>query len=601
MKAAFFVVVAFFLAVDAHGDHGGDEGGSYSASGPVKIGTDANFVELVKATEISIVEFYAPWCGYCKKLTPQYIAAAEQLAASEYASRAALIAVDATVHEKLAAEYEIQGFPTLIIFKNGKKLKDYEASRDAKGLIATIEGLLLPAVSSIKNQEQLEKARASAEVLVIGHFTVPDNEVARKAFHDAAEAVRNAGFGQVRSVEVEDAAVASKENLLATPIVRVERRMSADEGTVTHDFDFFSDAGFDAARIEAFVKLQAFPALAEISPKNYPLYDQRDLPFLWAFLPGHGTPQQEGQTQEAPSEEVAQANKASKAALLQAGAATAGKLSVVWLSGVDYKEHAEQLGVNTQQLPAYVIMYMKKNKRFVYEGAQDALSSWAQLVLDGKVDATVKSEPVPETNDEPVKVVVAKNINELVFDNDADVFIEFYAPWCGHCKKLTPTWNKLAADFKKAGSNVVFAKMDATANDAPEGVEGFPTLYFKKGSNKARALDAEFLYKGDRKRASLISFINEHASSPVPAELLTEAAPEKAAEKAADEKPADADAAGKDGELPPLPVVDYAKIEQSLDQITDAEARAELEKLIKQHKDIMAALNDIQNHPEESA
>ncbi len=55
----------------------------------------------------------------------------------------------------------------------------------------------------------------------------------------------------------------------------------------------------------------------------------------------------------------------------------------------------------------------------------------------------------------------------------------------------------------------VGCQMDATANDAPEGVEGFPTLYFKKGSNKARALDAEFLYKGDRKRASLISFINE--------------------------------------------------------------------------------------------
>ena len=54
--------------------------------------------------------------------------------------------------------------------------------------------------------------------------------------------------------------------------------------------------------------------------------------------------------------------------------------------------------------------------------------------------------------------------------------IKFYAPWCGHCKKLAPTWDKLAEELKDV-KNVEVGKFDATANEFP-GVEvrGYPTL-----------------------------------------------------------------------------------------------------------------------------
>ena len=43
-----------------------------------------------------------------------------------------------------------------------------------------------------------------------------------------------------------------------------------------------------------------------------------------------------------------------------------------------------------------------------------------------------------------IQVVVAKNFEEIVNDPDKDVLIEFYAPWCGHCKNLEPKYKELA-------------------------------------------------------------------------------------------------------------------------------------------------------------
>merc|ERR1711923_608368 len=112
-------------------------------------------------------------------------------------------------------------------------------------------------------------------------------------------------------------------------------------------------------------------------------------------------------------------------------------------------------------------------------GSMDTFEQFVRDVQAGKVEAYLKSEPLPEGNDEPgkVKVVVAKNFDEIVNNEDKDVLIEFYAPWCGHCKSLAPKYDELGE--KMAEENVEIVKMDATANDVPAGFEvrGFPTIF----------------------------------------------------------------------------------------------------------------------------
>jgi len=126
----------------------------------------------------------------------------------------------------------------------------------------------------------------------------------------------------------------------------------------------------------------------------------------------------------------------------------------------------------------------------------------------GTLPTDLKSEPVPENNDGDVKVLVGKNFNDIVKQPGKDVFIEFYAPWCGHCKTLAPKWEELGK-WAKDKPNLVIAKMDATANDVDIiQISGFPTLKLFKADS-----DEIVDYDDPRELESMISFLEKNAAS----------------------------------------------------------------------------------------
>jgi protein disulfide isomerase len=145
-----------------------------------------------------------------------------------------------------------------------------------------------------------------------------------------------------------------------------------------------------------------------------------------------------------------------------------------------------------------------------------AIAAHLVKVLTGELKPVLKSEePEPTDTEGPVTVIRGKTFESIVLDTTKDVLVEFYAPWCGHCKSLAPIYEELG---EKYGSDkLVIAKIDSTANEIEYpgvNVRGFPTLFFFPATEDGADKVAQE-FEGSRDLDGLSSFLKTHATSPI--------------------------------------------------------------------------------------
>eukprot|EP00094_Tigriopus_californicus_P003029 TCALIF_02918-PA protein Name:"Similar to Pdi Protein disulfide-isomerase (Drosophila melanogaster)" AED:0.09 eAED:0.09 QI:135/0.83/0.71/1/0.66/0.85/7/1031/440 len=386
------------------------QGAEIELDNGVLVLTQGNFDDAIKENELILVEFYAPWCGHCKSLAPEYEKAAKSLSESE--SPIKLAKVDATIEKELGTRF-------------GK-----QEAEEAKEFLKTADD------------------DDETTYLITSETKVWDDYKVKK-----------------------DSIVIIKK---------------FDEGKTTYEGKIKSED------IKKWVAVESLPLISEfVQDQLNKIFGSEIKVHLLLLSPKTG---ENYEAQMAAMKPVAKANK--------------GKIIFVHVDS-ENNETAQVLeffGLKKDDLPKYVILELEKNAKYVSDNTNVVEKEIAQFVSDffaNKLVKTLKSAEIPEDWDkEAVKVLVGKNFKDVALDKSKNVFVEFYAPWCGHCKSLAPIWDKLGEHFKDS-KDVIIAKMDSIDNEVEEAeVQGFPTLkLFKKDTNEI--VD----YAGKRELDDLVKFI----------------------------------------------------------------------------------------------
>ncbi|WZZ31331.1 hypothetical protein YC2023_014732 [Brassica napus] len=456
---------------DDDGEHFSDlaspDSGPFPAPGvdekDVVVIKERNFTDVIENNEYVMVEFYAPWCGHCQSLAPEYAAAATELKGDGVV----LAKMDATVENELAHQYSVQGFPTILFFVDGEH-KPYTGGRTKETIVTWVKKKIGPSVYNLTTLDDAEKVLNSGNKVVLGYLN---------------------------------------------SLVGAEHDQLAAASKAEDDVNFYQTVNPDVAKMfhidPDFVSANKLPLVTVFTPESsQEIFESAIKKQLLLFATKKGS--------EKVLQEFEEAAKLFKGKLIFVS---------VDVDNEDYgKPVAEYFGVSSSNAPKLVAFTGNEDPQKHYfdgEIKSDNIKIFGEEFLSDKLKPFYKSDPIPEKNDGDVKIVVGDNFDEIVLDESKDVLLEVYAPWCGHCQALEPMYNKLAKHLRSIDS-LVIAKMDGTTNEHPKAkAEGFPTILFFPAGNKTSSEpvgSASWLQTitvdADRTVVAFYKFMRKHATIP---------------------------------------------------------------------------------------
>ncbi|KAH3868542.1 protein disulfide-isomerase A5-like [Dreissena polymorpha] len=485
---------------------------------------DDTFTDYLATHSSVLVMFYAPWCGHCKKMKPEYVEAAQKMVAEEIDG--ALAAVDATVDKKLGEQFKVQGFPTVKYFKDGEFKFDVNERTADK----IMEFMKDPKEPPPPAPEEQSWADTPSEVI---HLTDETFKTTLKKKKHALVMFYAPWCGHCKKAKPEfmQAAEKMKEDTkvafgaMDCTIHKVTCGEHEVQGYPTLKyFNYGKNAQkYMGGREEAdFLKFMKDPLNTEPEPSTPPAPSPEE---HWSDVAGY---QNVHFLREATFESFI---KEHNSVLVMFYAPWCGHCKAMKPA---YGEAATQLkeegvaGVlaavdatidssisSRYEVRGYPTLKYFKNGKLAYDyGFARTKEALITFMKDPK-------EPPPPPKPEPEWSTVKSNVKHLTgadfssfLKSKQAVLVMFYAPWCGHCKKAKPFYQG-AAD-KLADETRALAAVDCTAESNKEicnkeEVKGFPTLkLYIKGKYLSE-------YNGDRTEEEFYKFI---LNAPTPKDEL---------------------------------------------------------------------------------
>ncbi|CAI6279399.1 unnamed protein product [Periconia digitata] len=210
VRSTTLVAAAAALSLHAHAES------LYSKKSAVVQITGPEYDRVIaKSNYTSILEFYAPWCGHCKNLQPQYEKAAKSLAGI---AKVAAVNCDEEINKPFCGKMGVQGFPTLKIIRPGKKpgkptVEEYQGQRQAKAIVDIVKDKIPNIVKRItdpKLDDWLEENKESAKAILFS-----DKGLVSATLRTLA--IDFAGIVNVAQIRKTEAAAVEKYGITAFP------------------------------------------------------------------------------------------------------------------------------------------------------------------------------------------------------------------------------------------------------------------------------------------------------------------------------------------------------------------------------------------------
>jgi protein disulfide-isomerase A1 len=439
--------------------------------------TDSTYENAIDFYDNLMIYFYAPWCNNCQAFEPEYQKAAAVLKKENIY----LAKIDSSTDKKAAQKYKVSGYPTILFFLKGDPIEF--TGRTQREVINWARKKAGSVIQNIDEREELEKF-------------MKDNEICFVYFGDD---IRDLKIVDKASKIIEDFPFASTSNEYL--IKKYGRKGSL---VLFKHFDEKKNElrKINLEKIIEFSRQYALPKVMMFNDKAVQYIFQKKNPALILYA----------------DKKSVNWNKYGNI-LIEISEKINRKLAVVI---TDIKEGialrlAEYVGIKENDLPLVSILDTRKDDLKKYnmddEISVENILNFIEKWEKDQLKRQLKSENEPKLNNGNVFNVVGKTFEKEVIKNDKDVMLLFYAPWCTHCKELSPKYEEVAKKLRNNNPKLLIARIDGSQNDVESiSISGFPTIMFFPGNRKDKT---PIEYKGRRTTEDIIAFIKEHSATKI--------------------------------------------------------------------------------------
>jgi len=504
----------------------------YSKNSGVINADASNFDKLVAANEdeVVMVEFYAPWCGHCKQLQPEYVKLAKQLK-----NIVTVIALDASddKNRPIASRYGVQGFPTLKAHVGTGPAIDYQQARDAPSMKKFLLSQLPSYVTRLTTKKLpgfLSKDDSLPRALVFSKSGSVSPTV--KRFSALMKGHMN--FGSPKKSDAKEIAKQYGQSTKDGSVLMVFPPGQSEE------FKVFSGNTKSFSEVQAWLysftpglEMDAGASLAKLSDQSC-FVERCEKKGLCVILIRGEDDGDFTKVHTILREIEDTSNDASLFAFSQITASEGDNYA--WITSLfgpldtyysnivvlapQKKRYAHYVGsVTSPAIKGFISGILSGNTRT----AGIASAELPKLATDTEFCKPKPKPKKPKSQAKPnngprappksgpgggsqfIVTIDSTNYQQVLYGNNQPLIVEFYAPWCGHCKNLAPEFAKAATNLK---GMVLFGAVncDEDANKPLCGqfqVQGFPTLKIFPHGRERKQKNGPKDYQGARTASGL--------------------------------------------------------------------------------------------------